>query len=654
MERKRSTSSDSTAMIIMLFCLTIVAVGCVLGMSYLFEYNFYKSGDNGETAKSVAVQIYSLDDSEMAKDFYNCVVEKNDEHRMTYYREKFSPENSSYVFTVNDENGRILLDSTQGSGISFKEIQTNTSHTGKSVFYAYDENGEVVLRELNYAIVNEDEMQAGDKYNNAFRWIDIANSLKYFIFVVLFISILTIVILLSIITINAGLKDAENGEIVPGFVDRIPLDICTLFLVALFCVAWIIIGLTSAADVDMVLNNFVVMITSVVAVFVLMTYLTTLSVRVKMGKFYKNTVIYRIVRKFKRKTPRKVRRVFSDLSAFRKLIIGIVVFFLFEAAILSVIAYLGILSDSMPARDILLLFIIIWAMTRLIIIPIFAMIAINLHYVKEEGERIAEGIMGEGVSDKLTISSIRAHGRNLDQIKREINRAMEQELKSEKLKSELITNVSHDLKTPLTSIKNYVDFLQRDDLSEEDRKKYTATIARHTHKLSMLLNDLIEASQISSGSIDINLEKTSLNIMLEQTLEEFSIKLEQSELLPRVVMPDKDVYIMGDGKWLWRIFANLLNNACKYAARGTDVEITLEEKDGRADLEISNISSTALNVEGEELFERFVRGDSSRHTEGNGLGLSIARSLAELQGGTMEVSVSGEKFTAVLSFEAVE
>ncbi len=647
------SESDRTASIIILVCFTIVAVGCVLGMSYLFEYNFYQAGDNGETAKSIAVQIYSLDDTEVAKDFYDCIVEKTDEYRIKYYREKFSPENSSYAFTVNDENGRVLLDSTQGSGISFDSVVASSRHTGRSVFNAYDEHGNIVLREINYAIIAEEQLIAKDKYSNAFRWIEIADSLKYFVFVVLFVSILIIVILLSVSTINAGVTDEETGEIIPGFVEKIPLDLCTLFLFGLFCVAWMIVGLTSAADVEMVLNNVVVVITCVAAVLILLTYLNTISVRVKMGKIYKNTVFYMILRKFKRKTPRKFRKIFSDMSAFKKLIIGIVVFFLLEAAILSSIAYLGILRENVPSKDILILFIIVWGITRLIIIPVFAMIAINLYYVKEEGQRLAEGIIGDSVTEKLTISSIRAHGRNLDQIRKEINKAMEQELKSERLKSELITNVSHDLKTPITSIKNYVDFLQHKDLTEEERIKYTEVIARHTDKLSMLLNDLIEASQISSGSIDINLEKTSLNIMLEQTLEEFSMKLEQSELLPRVLMPENDVYIMGDGQWLWRIFSNLLNNACKYSIPGTDIEISLEEKNGKATIEIANTSKTDLNVEGEELFERFVRGDSSRHTDGNGLGLSIARSLAELQGGTMEISVDGERFAAIISFDSL-
>lgn len=657
MKKKRFSSlTDTSAMVVLLFCLTIVAVGCILGISYLVEYGFYTDGDYGQTAKSVAVQIYSIDDAEMAKDFHNCRAEGNHNNpRLKWYKEKFSPQNSNFVFLITDKNGSFRGSSTEGTGYSFESIKEKSEYTGKIPFYSLDDNGNPDMFLLNYAVVSEEDMVANDKYSQAFRWIDIANSLKYFIFFVLFVSILIIIILLSIITINAGSIDEETGEIVPGAVEKIPLDVLTLCLISLFALAWVIISLTSAADVDMVLNNFVVMITCVVAVFVIMTYLSTLSVRVKMGKFYKNSVIYMAYRKFKRKTPRKIRRKFSEISVFRKLIIGIICFFLMEAVILIGISYLGILKpDPVRPDNILLTFIIVWGITRLVIIPIFAMIAINLYYVKEEGERIAEGIMGDSVADKLSISSIRAHGKNLDLIKKEINRAMEQELKSEKLKSELITNVSHDLKTPLTSIKNYVDFLQRDDITEEQRREYTKTIAKHTDKLSMLLSNLLEASQISSGNVEVNLEKTSLNIMLQQSLEEFSIKFMQSDLLPRIDMPEDDIYVMGDGQWLWRIFSNLLNNACKYAAPDTDIEITLKKENGKASVEFSNISNAELNVEGDELFERFVRGDSSRHTEGNGLGLSIAKSLVELQGGAMNIAVLGDKFSAIIIFDSID
>ncbi|MBQ4605044.1 MAG: HAMP domain-containing histidine kinase, partial [Clostridia bacterium] len=429
-----------------------------------------------------------------------------------------------------------------------------------------------------------------------------------------------------------------------------------VFMILLFVVAGMVLGLTTAADTQMVLNNVIVMIISVAAVLVIMSYLTTFSVRVKMGKFYRNTVIYHIFHRFKRKTPRKIRRtLMGEMTLFRKIVLGVVAYIVFEGVILALMAYFGFINTEFSDADIVLkLFLIVWAVTRLIMLPIIVMIAINLNYVKEEGRRLAEGVMGDEIADKISVAAIRAHGQNLDRIKKEINKAMEQELKSERLKSELITNVSHDIKTPLTSIKNYVDFLNNDNLTDEERKNYIAIISKHTDKLSMLLNDLIEASRIQSGNIEISLEKTSLNIVIEQTVEEFAIKLEKSMLIPRMTMPEEDVCIMGDGKWLWRIFANLINNACKYAAPETDLEICLENIGEKARVTISNISSSEFSVEGKELFERFVRGDSSRHTEGHGLGLSIARSLAEMQDGTLDISVEGNKFAAILEFELSE
>lgn len=646
---------DRSASTIIIICMTIIAVGCILGMSYLFEYNFYEAGDEGKTAKSVAVQIYSSNDTELAIDYYNCSVSDNDQYRLNYYKDnRFLPQNTNFVFTVTDSFGNLEFDSTEGTDISFEEVCQNNDFIGTSNFFSTDENGSIIPLQLNYAIITGENQIANDKYAHAFRWIDAANALRYFIIAVLLVAVLIVIVLLSVMTANAGVKDDEKGDIVPGFFDKIPLDVLTVFLILLFVVAWIVIGLTSAADVEMVLNNVVIMITCVAAVLVIMTYLTTLSVRVKMGKIYKNTVFYRIYRKFKRKTPRSIRRKAGEMTAFRKLIIGIVVFFLSEAAILSLVAYFGILDKSSNPSSVLLTFIITWGITRLIIIPIFAMIAINLYYVKEEGQRLAEGVLGDEISSKLTISSIRAHGRNLDQIKKEINKAVEQELKSERLRNELITNVSHDIKTPLTSIKSYVDFLQNGNLSEKERKDYLEIVAKNTDKLTVLAKNLIEVSQITSGNIEVKSEKTNLNIIIEQTIEEFAFKFDNNELIPRISLPENDIFIMGDGEWLWRIFSNLLNNACKYAARGTDVEISLDESDGKAHIRISNISNSALNVEGDELFERFVRGDSSRHTEGNGLGLSIARSLAEHQGGTLDVSVKDEKFTAFLIFDSVK
>ncbi len=652
-KKKPRSSADSSALSILIIGLTIVIVGCFLGITYLFEYDFYDKNNNGETAKSVAVQIYSLDDCEKAKDFYKCtLVEQShrDEYRLNYYSDYFSSAESNFIFAVYNMNGELQFEGQNG-GYTYELAKGQTKYIGDSDFFSIDASGNMVPLKLKYAvIINEDSVN--DRYMSAFDWIDIADTLKYFVFVVLFIAILAIVILLCIITINAGVTDPETGEIVPGFVDKIPLDLCTVAVILFFAVAMMVIGLTAAADVDMVLNNLVVVITFVTFIMFLMSYLTTVSVRFKMGKFYKNTLVYMIYRKFKRKTPRKVRKAFGELSFFAKVILGISAYIIFEAAILAIMVRAGIYDRE--GANAFTIFLVVWGMTRLLIIPIFVMVAINLNYIREEGERLAGGILDIGVTDKLSIAAFKSHGKNLDRIRKDINKAMEQELKSERFRNELITNVSHDIKTPLTSIKSYVDFLQRDNLSEEERREYLEIVAKHTDKLDMLAKNLIEVSQITSGNIEVKREKTSLNIIIEQTIEEFALKLEQSELMPRVRMPEEDVYIMGDGEWIWRIFSNLFNNACKYAAVGTDVEISLEENNGKAAVRIANISKSALNIEGDELIERFVRGDSSRHTDGNGLGLSIARSLAELQGGVLDISVKGDMFTAVVVFDSIE
>lgn len=650
------SDTDRTSAIIILICMAMIAVGCVLGISYLVEYNFYEEGDGGKTAKTVAFQLYSLDDLEQAQDYYSCYYQDEDSYRLNYYKDRFSTDRTNFRFYVTDNSDIVYYTNSKAGVGSVKNEFSSAEYSGSSSFFIYDEKGETIPLRINYYVSPQGEKNVNDKYSSAFRWIEIADSFKYILFLALAVAAVVIIIMLSQITINAGLKENESGEVEPGFIDKIPFDICLLFLVAVSGIAWVIMGLTMAGDVGMVLNNVIIMILFVALILILMTFLQTLSVRVKMGKLYKNTLVYRVIRKFKRKTPRNIRkRIFKEMSFFKKICIGIALYIIAEASILLVMVYLGIIGEVFAPMSVLGMFLVVWALSRLVLIPIITMIAINLNYIREEGQRLAEGVLGDEIASKLTIASFRAHGKNLDQIKREINKAMEQEIKSERLKSELITNVSHDIKTPLTSIVSYVELLRREDTTPEEREKYLEILSRHTGNLNILLDELIEASKISSGNIEIELSKLSMNIIIGQTVEEFADKLEKSDLLPRISMPDDDVYVMGDGRWIWRILSNLLNNACKYAVPDTDVEIDLEEKDGKAILSISNEAKTEITVDAQELTERFVRGDSSRHTEGSGLGLSITKILAELQDAQLEVEVDdAQKFTAKLIFDVAE
>lgn len=643
------SATDRTALMIILVCMAILAAGSVLGIIYLNEYGFYQKDDNGKTAKSVAVQIYSLEDIDHIQDYYRCIADNSDGYRINYYKTKYSPENSNFIFTVEDEDGNILF--TNFDSVT-EHLKTDAEYTGSSGFYFYGEEGKIIPLRINYMIHN-DHNSANDKYRSAFMWIELADSLKYALFVFCVLAIVIIIMLLSVMTVNAGITE-EGGEVRPGFIDKIPLDIWMLFIAFVLLVCWVVIGLTSAGNVGMVLNNVVIMIVFAVFVVVLQLFLSTLSVRVKLGKIHKSTLIYLVFRKFKTFLPRKVHRAMREMSFFKKCILGISTFMIVEAAILLLTSYFVFVSDMIDKNMVFGIFLVIWGTTRLILIPIIAMLAINLHYVKEEGQRLAQGVLGDEISSKLTVSAIRAHGQNLDLIRKEITKSMEQEIRSERLKSELITNVSHDLKTPLTSIINYTELLKGDSLSQEERKNYLSILSNHTDRLASLLNDLIEASQITSGNIDVNLERTSLNIILTQTLDEFSYKLEQADLLPRVETPEDDVFVMGDGKWLWRTLSNLMNNACKYAVSGTDLLLTIEKANGKAVMRLTNRYGADLHLDEADLLERFVRGDGSRHTEGNGLGLSIAKSLTEIQGGKMTLSAADNIFCVTLEFDAVD
>jgi K+-sensing histidine kinase KdpD len=228
-----------------------------------------------------------------------------------------------------------------------------------------------------------------------------------------------------------------------------------------------------------------------------------------------------------------------------------------------------------------------------------------------------------------------------------MNKAVEQRIKSERLKTELITNVSHDIKTPLTSIINYVDLLQKPH-TEAEEIQYLEVLDRQSKRLKKLTENLVEASKASTGNMAVHAEPTSVTELINQSLEEYRERLEAGKLSP-VVELQEQLTVMADGKLMWRVLDNLLNNVVKYAMPGTRVYVTARRQGEQVILAVKNISAQELNVSADELLERFVRGDESRNTEGNGLGLNIARSLMEVQKGNLELYVDGDLFKVVLT-----
>ncbi|MGN0430868.1 MAG: sensor histidine kinase [Lachnospiraceae bacterium] len=237
-----------------------------------------------------------------------------------------------------------------------------------------------------------------------------------------------------------------------------------------------------------------------------------------------------------------------------------------------------------------------------------------------------------------------------------IKAAVETSMKDERLKADLITNVSHDIKTPLTSIINYVDLLKREQIEEEPVKGYIAVLDAKSQRLKQLTDDLVEASKISSGNITLVMEKINLTELLQQSLGEFSEKFEQKGLQVVMTVHEEPVYIEADSRRIWRVMENLLNNIYKYALGGTRIylDMMLTEEGRKVSLSLKNISSQRLNIKADELTERFIRGDVSRSTEGSGLGLSIAKNLTELQKGSFEIYLDGDLFKVTLTFPVYE
>ncbi len=227
--------------------------------------------------------------------------------------------------------------------------------------------------------------------------------------------------------------------------------------------------------------------------------------------------------------------------------------------------------------------------------------------------------------------------------------AAERQLRSERMKTELITNVSHDIKTPLTSIINYVDLMKKTH-NQEEHLQYLDVLDRQSQRLKKLVDDLMEMSKASTGNMSVDITRINAGESLNQALGEFADKLDRAELIPVVRAPEYPVFMKADGKLVWRVMSNLLSNAVKYALPGTRLYIDLMEQGENVVISFKNISREELNVSAEDLMERFVRGDASRNTEGSGLGLNIAMSLMQLQQGQLQVLVDGDLFKVTLVF----
>ncbi len=269
--------------------------------------------------------------------------------------------------------------------------------------------------------------------------------------------------------------------------------------------------------------------------------------------------------------------------------------------------------------------------------------------LSESARKMSKGDLNTKVEDKLLLGCFKEFAGDLNDLADVAVVAAQKQLRSERMKTELITNVSHDIKTPLTSIINYVDLLQKPH-TEEQQEMYLEVLDRQSQRLKKLIDDLMEMSKASTGNMTVEVTTVDAVESVNQALGEFSDKLIAAHLTPVFRYTEERVSMMADGKLVWRVLSNLLGNAVKYAMPGTRLYIDLMELEGKVILSLKNISREELNLNADELMERFVRGDDSRNTEGSGLGLNIAKSLMELQKGQLQLLVDGDLFKVTLIF----
>lgn len=446
-------------------------------------------------------------------------------------------------------------------------------------------------------------------------------------------------VLLIFLCVSAGHRRNEE-HVLPNYLDRMPLDIWLTLAVlgVIFCLSPLN-GYSFSFTIPWLLLCGVGLLG--IFLLALMTVLT-FATRVKLGRWWRNTIIYKSLRVLWH----IVRGIWSGLIAIVRALpltwrtsLILIGFGLFQSI-------LTLSSQYSPTGFFLLLGMDVaafWMCSRA---------SLDLGKLREAGARLAAGDADYRVDTRRMPGALREHGEHLNSLGGGIVIAVDERMKSERMKTELITNVSHDIKTPLTSILNYVDLLQKDPTPEEQRE-YLAVLDRQAKRLKKLTEDLVEASKAATGNLQVTLERTDLCELLRQAAGEYGERLSANDLTQVLTTPEEPIFVNADGRLLWRVIDNLLGNACKYAQPGTRVYLDVRRVEEHAVLTARNISRQQLNIDPEELTERFVRGDSARNTEGSGLGLNIARSLTELQHGRLEIIIDGDLFKATVSLPAI-
>ncbi len=540
-----------------------------------------------------------------------------------YNKEIENMKNAENHWNYTDENIDTDIKYINTDNIIYNSVYQYASSDGEDTYIV---NKNITGYDI-YSRYNEDKVNQLTNFELAKQMYNFAlNNQQLPVYVLPISTFLLLVIVIYLLWAIGHEKGKE--EIQLNTIDSIPYEILLIF-------AFILVTIFLTITIQ-ILNfaNYILLILG--SVFYVLCYLicavvavTTIK-RIKAKKFLKSFLIYSIWKWVKRKYE-NAKKVLEAKVENKK------IFWYYWGFVLISIILAGFFTTGL-------------AIIALIVFWIWTYYKIKQYNKRQEEIRnalkdIYNGKNNVYVNEDELQGILKEMAIYVNDISGGFSNAIEESLKSERLKTELITNVSHDIKTPLTSIINYVDLLKKENIENEKVKEYIDILDKKSQRLKKLTEDLVEASKASSGNVKLNIEEINIKELINQTIGEFKDKFEEKGLTIETTMPDQELIIKADNRYIYRIIENLFSNVTKYAQENSRVYIDIEKnKESKVKISIKNISKEKLNISSDELMQRFVRGDKSRYTEGSGLGLSIAKSLTELQKGKFDIKIDGDLF----------
>lgn len=637
---KRSLVAKTAAFIVtVLFAVVLVLSTVVIGIN--INYQWY-----GQEEKNVKENIYeetaAYAGQELVNQIYNYEIIADTTGNTHFY----VPFEDELISNEKDAEGFGYKIVSNTSAIKFinndKEsknriVNNELIKSDDKQKYSFDHEivkVNVFFGEISKESVPEDIYQRYMVMNNAYQYGTAALA-------ACLISLLAVISLFIFLVMAVGYESEGKSDI--GFIKRMPIEIIAAFDVVLIILLAAVNEMFFPID-NIILITALIILDTVVAATIILGFVLITVLKMKYHNLIKGSLIYIII-----------RRIFRLL----KWIAGKAVFLIRNIPLVwktAVVLFVGIIINLFmmimgSAYYYRGTWMFIWFIGAVLTMAAGLYIALSFRKLKTGAEHLAEGDLNYQIDKKGLIFDMEQHADTLNRIGEGISKAVEEKIKSERFKTELITNVSHDIKTPLTSIINYVDFLKREDIDNSKAKEYIDVLDRQSARLKKLVEDLVEASKAATGAIKLNMEKCQVDVLMMQVMGEYKAKAEAENLKIVSKIPDQKLEIMADGRSLWRVFDNMMNNICKYSQPGTRVYQILEKDDNYAVITYKNTSKYELNITEDELMERFVRGDKSRNTEGSGLGLSIAKNLIELQGGSFNIHIDGDLFKVIIKLE---